>query len=1316
MLTWLCRIMIFIFTFQIFTPQMAQAGDTYRKVQEGVSAGKDAQFAQKLQELNNEYQTWRQNLLTNNQFDLNNPEDAETFHTFFEVPELQRQEMLKILWFDRIFLDGRHAKLWEKYHTPALNINRLRDKDVCQLYSAITDLHLESDWLNKVESQIRTKQTALENQRKLNEAYNYAQMGDLRPLSNLQREQIASILNSPYMLKQTAFKANIENGNITLDELIDALDPWRPGDVNLNNVTIAGEILGNSLDVWEHEIAANREAVAANTNNEEIWDEEMFWQETDDFLLKLQLRAMYRLSQLKPISYMKSDANNIEAAGTIYILLQKIRNFYQRQNRQNPLQTKRYSCEGTPSLDNSVSSPYNENAVSSVFYDQVRHFANTSFTTDDVEYQNFLLILDYAIAFEITRGFMGNIELYVKLLNAPLNKNKYQQRLSPALELLFLTWYENVRYNNNQEGFSGAEVFKAFSQFTDKEQYALPTRIFALEIIGHLVRIQNEDPIQKWLQQNPQFKSLLKSQRYNNYTIPDAHRQYYSGLAADIYCSLVSTNGYRMKSYGLDASQMQLLANKLAWIYNDFYDITTPQISTPGSPSRAPTASCHITTKTPLNPLKQKKEMDNKILMFTAEAVFWIYGGEIFSLVGRAFRIARAATLSLPRAIKASAMANRGRKALSFSIEVQKGVRMSNLSQNLTRNGVQIAATRSSREVTERGLVGATARGAGSSSAVETVNLTSNHALRNQYSFWNPRRWVGQRPGQVLEYQVAQQTPGFGLNIGRVNGNLLPNGIRSYKDLRIFRNNLFDATGRRMQLNTYSFAEQHLLRSEALVLGSVEKMGKNGMFDLWIPSQGGGYINLRSLATKEEATELLTSYMANPAEEIFLTQSMPHFTPAVQTLSGMSGIRVSLPELVSGMWKNKVAREIYTPLDWGGTVSNLLMPRYIPNHMPLFQAPGKMIAGTFNSSSFVSGLKGTTKFFLGMEVLDRAVYPSFLSWQTSVATDEQQQLMNPYADILAPNLIREDEQASQETLDILQQQGFNTDPIEPMYDDIMAAANPQKEGSTLSFPLIAAWHYSSKLPFISWDTPFQREGDRITVNIQARKLERSRMLRHYQDAKDSRALDEAVQNILSSIRQEKAQLPVLFNSLKQIFPGDWRAEEQAMTSYYQEYAAEVQEAAQISNIREKNKQLEKIVNKYNNQAKNWDKRLDNKARSIAAPEGESAFFRSLIEPLETHRNEFRLRMFNPVWTATYPDMAESFSTEYAQLLSNTIAQIKDIKKQHISFIDKYSKMGQIFNSLDQQSLQLAEKYKVNQFEQHNSSAPAAAYDDMIPQN
>ena len=1315
MYTWLSRILAVVFMFQTLAPQMLQAKDTYSVVKQGVAEGKDLRYIQKMRELDQEFRDWRALWIREGDFDLTKEEDREIF-TLLENPQIQRLKMFKILWFDRIFFDGRHAQLWETYHFPQLAYLKSgvpSEKSVCNLYNVIKDLHTESSWMDQVEEQIRQKE--------FTQAYYAEQQGQAGAYEQWLSHSVSEGKPGRLLAANLAFTQGMENGSITLDDLIEYMDPWHSSEVNLQHIIVAAEVWGNTLDAWAAS-PQDFESEEGEEDEELAWNEEVFNRALDELLLKLQLRIIYRLGQLKPLAYT-SDIESIKAAGTLHILLLKIKNFYEKQNRPNPLESKSYSC----GIDFSAAGPYSPMTVSGRFYKQVQRFSKSGHDENSVEYQQFLTLLDYAVAYEVTNNFMGNIESYVKILNGTLKKYKYKQRLSPALEHLFLLWYENIRYNNNKQTQNINDIVMMFSQFTDEEKYALPTRIFALEVLSHMAYNQNKEPIRQNMEEGSS-SSLGFSQTFYNYNMSDEWLAYWAQLVADIYCPLVSTGRYSMKDYGLDSSQMKLLADKLGSIYAGFVrkggaSLEGPQLWSATYDSEQCTVSV---LGNPVNMLKKKKEMEDAILRFIGEAIFWVYGGEIFAFVGVAFRVTRGAMLALPKAVKASVMANRGRKGLSFAVEVQKGVRMSNLSSNLTRNGVRVSATRAPAAVAERQVVqGSTV---GGTSVTETVNLTSNHALRNQYSVLNPRRWIGQRPGQVLEYQVVQQTPGFGLNVGRVSGAHLPNGIHSYQDWRVFRNNLFDVTGQRMTLNTYSFAEQQLLRSEALVLRSVDKMSKSGAFDLWFPKANGGYYNMRGFASQEEAQAAFAQYLANPTEELFITASVPNSVPVVNSLGNMAGIRVSVPEVVSGTWKNRVAAEIYQPVDWGGTVSNLLMPRYVPRHMPLFSAPGRMLKGTFNSSSFASGLANTTKFFLGMEVVDRALYPSFNGWLTSTAEEEQTKLMEPYAATFDPQRLREDEEYQEEILSSLREQGFSTAPLNPMYNEVIGAANPEHAGTSITFPLLSAWHYSSKLPFTWWNSPFESEGARIAVQTQALQLERNRLTRKYTQALDRQAeaseqerllqTEEYARDLVNNCQQAIINQREAFAIYKQNLPGEWDADEQDVLRILDRFQTEIRAAVSIENVDKREKQLVRVRNKYEKQLEKKMKAVQSKIYN-AENEGLEKEIRNLKRSQKDIREDlgFRLQIEpEKIYEALIPELGP-WVERYQQFASKYIQRFETLKKDfsnkrveniNKTYDDFYAEQGRLDNEFNLWVLREAARSN-ELYPEESTEVPSQAY-------
>lgn len=1267
MYTWLSRILVIVFFFQTLAPQMLQAQDTYQVVVQGIAAGKDQQYMNKVREIDQEFQNWRTGMLEYAEFNLEDPEDQEVL-ALVESPWLERSRMLKILWFDRIFLDGRHAKLWENYYYPQLTYNPQRgiptEKSVCKLYKTLKDLHTESSWMKQVEEEANRK----EFQQGFNQAYWAERDGNVGATS---RYMTSNIKLPAGLINHAMFTRSVENGTITLDELVERVDPWRPDEVNYQDIITAAEILGNSLDAWTN--SPEPIEPEQDEDGQIIWNEEIYNQSVDEFLLKLQLRVIYRLDQLGPLSY-KSDSAIIQAAGTLHILLLKIRNFYNAQHRPNPLASKSYSC-GSDYFNYSVTGPYSAETFSNNFYKQIQRFSNSSYDANSKEYQQFLMLLDYAIAHEVTRDFMGNIELYVKILDTPLKRNKYDQRLSPALEHLFLVWYENVRYNNNNHEQHVSDMLRMFSQFTDKEKYALPTRVFALEVLSNITYNQKREPVRQFI---PQAQDLLGfRQQFYNYTVSDQWRAFWAQQVADIYCPLVSEGRYSMEDYGLNSSQMKKLADKLGSIYANFVR-TAPEDPNSHQLWSGDYTTNHCTVRVsgnPINMLKQKEEMDLFILRFAGEVIFWVYGGEIFAFVGVAFRVTRGAMVALPKAIKAANMANRGRKGMAFAIEIQKGTRMANLSSNLAKNGISVSGTRA--VVSDTRAVAVAEEGAaamGANTATKTVNLSSNHALRNQYSRWNPRYWLGQKPGPVLEYQVVQQTPGFGMKVGTVSGAKLPNGIRSYQDWRIFRSNLLDATGQRMTLNSYSFAEQQLLRSEAYVLRSVDKMVEDGAFDLWLPN-GVGYSRLRGFSDKG----LVPSSGAPQVglmDDVFITPFAEN-APATASSVNIPGLRVPLVDLLSGTWKQKLTQELYVGLDWGDPVSNLLFPRYIPKHVQMLDTPGRMLLGSFQSSSLAHGMLNTTKFFVGMDMTDRFIYPYFKRWISSTAAKEQDKQMRPYATVFDPKLLEEDAKYEQEVMDALQEQGFNTAPVTSNYEDIAATVDPltEHEGASLSFPLVAAIHYSSKLHSVFWNSPFESDVQAMLLQTQAHRLEINRLVRKYNKAKDRQQVNEFYQQLVAWSRQNRSDFEKGFASFKQTVPDGWAQDEADVSHMLDLFETEIRAALSIENAGKSSKQLDRIYKRYQKQVEKKIELLNNKFDNTVLSREINPVIAHWQMLRDSYEEDLQVSLEESKCAFLIPKIGP-WVKRYHQLINKFIGALENIKRSSASMEEKIKKIDE----------------------------------------
>ena len=105
--------------------------------------------------------------------------------------------------------------------------------------------------------------------------------------------------------------------------------------------------------------------------------------------------------------------------------------------------------------------------------------------------------------------------------------------------------------------------------------------------------------------------------------------------------------------------------------------------------------------KNKVNRRKADKEASAAFATFVGEVLLWVYGGEIFSLVGKAYRAAKGAMIALPKAVKPLMSVKNGRLILpskrswkAFSGILKREVKYQNLTATLRENGYVLSATR----------------------------------------------------------------------------------------------------------------------------------------------------------------------------------------------------------------------------------------------------------------------------------------------------------------------------------------------------------------------------------------------------------------------------------------------------------------------------------------------------------------------------------------------------------------------------------------------------------------------------------------------
>lgn len=520
------------------------------------------------------------------------------------------------------------------------------------------------------------------------------------------------------------FAAKLNNGEMDLSDLILHLDPLEGG--NLMNTVFAAEILGNSVD-------------AMGQNGEEQT------QEMADFLLELQLRAMYRLQSLS--ANKENSSSYLMALGSLRLLLLKANSFFERAGMPNPLfeaadskpaPAKQLDLVRVKELDGRVmwvskrpakgSSSATKQAPKPLFTKamygklmndvmaEIRAYKEQDLSETDAEYSKLILSLEYAVSYAMDFD-PSQVPVMVKLFDRGPKKTDFKQQYSGVLNAIFTSVFENVKFTPGNDKHT--QAINMFLEFSDPEKYSIPTRIFALEMASLLYRPYNAETLAAKNVNQEAGNSVLSSFFVVNTSPvnPDL-RPVFAARTADIYCPLTYTHYLAMKDYGLDSDQMQALADKLAYIYDGFYDISTPTISMPGQDPHHWSSKCHIAMKNRPNEKKRNDEIMWGFTLFVGEALLWVFGGEI---IGVAWRVTRGTMVALPKAVRAAAAANKGRRALSFGIEIKKGVRYANLASTTRLNGITVTATRV-EEVRKPAAAAANAAGAGSASAAAPAN------------------------------------------------------------------------------------------------------------------------------------------------------------------------------------------------------------------------------------------------------------------------------------------------------------------------------------------------------------------------------------------------------------------------------------------------------------------------------------------------------------------------------------------------------------------------------------------------------------------
>ena len=992
-------------------------------------------------------------------------------------------------------------------------------------------------------------------------------------------------LMAPKKLTQNEVLTRLAKDELLITDMIDYIDPFDPAQSSLLNTVYASEVLGNSIDAF---LQQPDDATIAELN---------------DIIPMAQLRVLYRLNKLLPQAV--SSTEHIMAVGSLRITLWKLHTYFTKTGQEDPLLQAAQLIAGEANAEREYQKDlkryqqvqkYNrqvrQKAASTVVRDGPRpvfieqplpakpkkpQFPKhssllTSLTPDvygkinaqflqelntlkaanpeegDKEYQLLLALADYATVYAMLTS-PNRVKEIVKLFDGKINRNlrgnvipggDFKTQYSAVLNAVFTAVFESVRYANVASS-AWQDTLNMLTEFSDPEQYAIPSRIFALETASLMFHSSNtcafsgDNAIKDF--NDPRIGTgPVGGGRYficNSGSKDDQLRALFAKRTVDIYAPLNYTHYLAMEDYGLDSKQMQMLADKLAYIYNGFandalkWDTSRSRdkrsyvldrgedgksliLNGPTSvPGLDPLGQGHLfqqpngklkeisgfgrdsegrwvemNLQNGINAKKRDDEYGMQFALFVGNAIFWVYGGEVFSLIGTAYRTTKGAMMVLPKAIKAASAAQKGHRTLAFTVNIQKGVRYANTMHKLNKAGVTVLAeTTGTRMVTRPVAAQPAAAGtkllpgaAGKPGkvAMETVEetFTQTRPIRSMSGLRNPN---------LTNLTFSQPLPGFTTQLGTVNPaarEMLKGGIRNYDQWRRLSRSLIGADGKSFQLANLTGAEISALRTEAQLMMATRQAAQDGAFDLWLPlAPKGSPINA--------AGEWYNMRFGVP-------QNMT-LAPSAEGLVGAISERIPLSAHSIG--KGSYLNLPTNPMDFSTTLglpSMQSMQEWIPSLTKhLMETKQFSVLGEYalKNTRFWSGFNQNLKFFGAWAGLDMATYPFMQSWIIDTAAADQTAEMEKHGDAFDPAKLAEDQAAQEEQeREIIAAGGTVNNAQLSTYNDVVSTQNTSSEGALVVFPILAGRHSLGNLSFVS-------DQDKAAFDIFARRIQLNRAMR-----------------------------------------------------------------------------------------------------------------------------------------------------------------------------------------------------------------------------
>lgn len=1059
---------------------------------------------------------------------------------------------------------------------------------------------------------------------------------------------------------------------LTLQNMGDFIDPMgNTNDSFLMNTVYAAEALGNTVDYMLQAVkSGNADKAALEEFNNDLesvylrmaYREGMLSSLPHESMIRTMAVGSLRIAMLKVHNYLlatqKSDplvtSQTLPGRGKPYTRTEYVEVMERKPGLDGQffIVTKRVPKKVTDYVKQSVSvfPPTHFKETQNKYFKEMAAAAQKGLEPSDEKYQDVVALADYATKYTLLSD-PASVGILVKSFDKGVKDTDFKADNAPVVNQIIAGIVDEVRQEaRGSQKWNNAMQF--FKNFSDPKVYSLSTRVIALEAASVLMG-------------NQAGKEMSKGEF--------AFRKTFARRAADLYEPL---QGSYYKDYGLDSKQMQALSDKLADIYNQFATeplkleeytnngskpvagikglispgekgliiANDPNTSIPaiapsnqGNMVQNPDGSIRmiygyiytskgrwveIAQHNGLNKAKVDKENTAAFFWFVGEAVLWVYGGTLIEAASQAFRFARGAMLALPKAVNAAAKSNKGRALLTFRVELTKAGRLASYTSKAVNNNVTMAV-----RYIETGKAPATTLpskvGEGLAPVVKTKIIaqpgkSSMRFLQNEYSRWNPRRWVGMTPNrQIVGVDFYQILPGGAQNVGSVNfaGRLatLQNGVKDYDMLRLMNHGvqgMQKTEGMMYPWLKLSVPELRAAQAYSRMQGISFDAAKSGGFDGWVnirmPVYGSDKMPV--LASQPGATGVAMesswwniTKLGKPGNDLFSTDvvvapamSRTAARTAFDPLSIPGAVKFPAQMLANGQWAEQVGQQYFRIANYNNKFLDSFMPRLVPTKAftkefltnPRFA--WSMGKAWLKTSYFTQSLTGNLVFFGGLAGADYAVYPFVMGHITNNGQKEvQAEMASPkYGGAYDPDKLKQDEKNQEAALAQLKVDGQDYNPKQmDAYETVSGAEKESSEGMFMGSPIIFGREALGKLGVM--DNMYVTMPLVKRLQYQAASVNFNRALGEGNKIKNQKALDNIIKAQTEAIAVQKR---VTLDSYKPYVSAD---ELKQMGAWYDEYLASVVAALRSNESSDnKQKQQEKATKLLNSRLLNVKEKVE----------------------------------------------------------------------------------------------------------------------------